>query len=168
MLSVGRGTNSCVPGVARIQSSLPQKVHKQLHVSAQQAEAGTQTMPPSPLRLPAPRRAVPRINPARATSALGRGSSALQAWSLETGKCGGGSVVDGASGNQSAANGKPALYEGVHASACTYNRAREPVVHLRDTESGERSLLHRRICHFNSGLQSWLGALGFSLQPKLK
>lgn len=35
-------------------------------------------------------------------------------------------MVDGASGNQSGANGKPALHEGVHASDCMYNRASSP------------------------------------------
>lgn len=76
--------------------------------------------------------------------------------------------MDGAAGTQSAANGKPALNEGVHASACTYGTARESQQAIREAASGEGSLLHGRICHFNSGLRSWLGASGVSLQPKLK
>lgn len=60
-----------------------------------------------------------------ATSAAGRGSSALRACSLNTGKRGGGWVVDTASGNQRGANGEPALREGVRASVCMYKRASE-------------------------------------------
>jgi len=60
------------------------------------------------------------------------------------------------------------LREFMRQSAYTKEQESEPAVRLKNPKSGERSLLHSYICHFNSRLQSWLRALGFSLQPKLK
>jgi len=67
---------------------------------------------------------------------------------------------DGASGNQSRANGKPALHEGVHASDCVYNGASSPFENLgiRRDHSAEASA----ILVLNSGADCELWAFHYN------